>query len=435
MDGFQIGRKRIVITGVGVVSSAGRTVDEFWQSLTNTGSDRESTLEDNQLDKATVAGEAKFTGHIDEFGDLPKNKRKSIRKALKLMNRETQMGVAAGQQALADSGVLERYDPERFGVCFGADNVSVMAEDFRRGIQACSAQEGEFDPDRWGVDGISEVAPLWLLKCLPNMPTCHLAIFNDLRGPSNTITQRDVSANMAIAEACRNIRGGETDAVLVGATGTTLAPFNQMHARLEDEVSDSAGVCRPFDKRRVGTIPGEGAGAFVLEEMESALRRGAHVYGEVLGTASASAVGQGRVAGCRKALGSAIRQVLHRSGQSADSIGHLSAHGLGTRDSDVAEAQAICDVFGRAASRTPVVAAKSHLANAAAGAGALELIASLLALENGHLFPVLNFSEPDPECCVRPVTSCQEAAGTSFLNINMFGRGLASCVAIGAFCA
>jgi hypothetical protein len=99
-----------------------------------------------------------------------------------------------------------------------------MAEDFQAGVQACSDDNG-FDSDRWGQDGIPEVAPLWLLKCLPNMPACHLAILNDLRGPGNTITQRDVAANMAIAEACRIIRDGDADAMVVGATGTHVDVF------------------------------------------------------------------------------------------------------------------------------------------------------------------------------------------------------------------
>lgn len=170
----------------------------------------------------------------------------------------------------------------------------------------------------------------------------------------------------------------------------------------------------------------------VLEEMDAAVRRGARIYGEVLGAGSASAVGQGPVAGCRKALSRAMRQALSRAGQMPHTIGHLHAHGLGTRDSDIAESQAIHDVFGAAGSELPVVAAKSQFSNAAAGAGALELIASLLALQHGHLFPVRHFSEADPECPVRPVTRHDENAGTSFLNLNMFGRGLASCVAIGA---
>ena len=432
MDERSSSQVRVVVTGVGVVSSAGRTVDQFWRTLTDP---LHASKSYSRGDGATAGTPrpADFSGSIDDFCDLPDAQRKVIRKALKLMNRETQMGVAAGQQALADSGITGQYDPDRLGICFGADNVAIMPEDFQRGIEACSSADGHFDADRWGEVGIKEVAPLWLLKCLPNMPACHLAIINDLRGSGNTITQRDVSANMAVAEACRSIRSDTADAVLVGATGTTLTTFNHLHAGFEDEIAEYDGVCRPFDRYRTGSVPGEGAGAIVLEEMHCALRRGATIYGEVLGAASASAVRLDRMAACRTAMGSALRQTLRRSGQSPASIGHIHAHGLGTRESDLAEAQAIRDIFGDLASTTPVVAAKGHLGHAAAGSGALELIASLLALKNGHLFPVGHYSDADPECRVRPVTRFDEPAGTSFLNVNMFGRGLASCVAVAAF--
>ena len=426
---------RIVITGLGVVCPAGRAVDQLWQSLTRERPQVPDAPESRDFGDVKVSGVADFSGRIADFGDLPDARCKFMRKALKLMNRETQLGVAAGQQALADSGALERYDPERFGVCFGADNVSIIPEDFERGIQACSTADGGFDVDRWGADGIDQVAPLWILKCLPNMPACHLAIINDLQGPSNTITQRDVSANIAIAEACRSIRAGDADAVLAGATGTTLTPFNRLHAQLEDEVLDGDAICRPFDKRRTGAVPGEGAGAIVLEEMQSAVQRGAHVYGEILATGSATFVGTDGRANCRKAMSATMRQVLRRAGRTPIEIGHIHAHGLGTWQSDIAEAQAICEIFGAENSGIPVVAAMSQLTNTGAGAGALQLIASLLAMESGHLFPVLNYGQPDPACPIHVAVGCDEPAGTSFLNLNVFGRGLASCVAVGAYAA
>ena len=131
-----------------------------------------------------------------------------------------------------------------------------------------------------------------------------------------------------------------------------------------------------------------------------------------------------------------MRQVLNRTGQNPDSIGHIHAHGLGTWKSDIDEAQAIHEVFGEAGSHTPVVAARSHLAHTAAGAGALDLVSSLLAMQSGRLFPVLNYRVPDPACPVQPVVSGDDdPAGQSFLNLSILGRGLASCVAVGAYAA
>jgi 3-oxoacyl-[acyl-carrier-protein] synthase II len=425
---------RIVVTGVGVVSGRGTTATTFWDSLTSRRHPVDSADDTADLQDHVPFGVADFSGRIDDFCELPTATRKAIQKSLKLMNRETQMGVAAGQRALHDSGILQGCEPERIGVCFGAENFPVMPEDFRAGVQACSDDSG-FDSDRWGQEGIPEVAPLWLLKCLPNMPACHLAILNDLRGPGNTITQRDVAANMAIAEACRIIKDGDADAMVVGATGTTLTTSVHEHSNNPDSefVGSFDAVCRPFDKRRQGSVPGEGAGVIVLEEMHSAIRRGASIYGEILGAASASCVGRDRTIACKNGLVNAMRQALQRAALDPESLGHIHAHGLGTVNSDFAEAQAIRQVFGESAGRIPLVAVKSHLANAGAGSGILELIASLLAFRHGYLFPVLNFSEPDPLCPVRPARNCDDAAGNSFLNLNMFGRGIASCIAAGVF--
>ncbi|MEZ6122341.1 MAG: beta-ketoacyl synthase N-terminal-like domain-containing protein [Planctomycetaceae bacterium] len=440
MTGFGLSeastRPRIVVTGIGAVCRTGRTAGDLWKSLTSPREPADS-----------ADGVADFSGRIDDFCELPSATRKAIQKSLKLMNRETQIGVAAGQQALADSRIIGQLDPDRIGICFGAENFPVMPEDFQAGVEACSDAAG-FHSDRWGQTGIPEVAPLWLLKCLPNMPACHLAILNDLRGPGNTVTQRDVAGNMAIAEACRILKDGDADAMVVGATGTTIPisrtsrsaskkknadcdPYSNVdHTEHHDESND---VCRPFDRRRQRSVPGEGAGVIVLEELQSALQRGATIYGEILSASSSSGHGRDRAAACRTGLINAMRQALHRASLSPDGVGHIHAHGLGTVASDIAEAEAIRQVFGDSADRIPVVAAKSQLSNAGAGSGILELISSLLALRHGHLFPVVNFSEHDPRCPIRPARNCSDEAGSSFLNLNVFGRGMASCVAAGIY--
>ena len=427
MPGWQNQQRRIAITGLGIVCSVGRTPERVWESLTaTTASDCEA---------AGQRGVADFSGTIDDFGELPASKRKLIRKSLKVMNRETQMGVAAGQQALQDSDALEQYTSDRFGVVFGSDNVSILPDDFTRAIEACSTS-GEYDIDRWGSDGIEEMAPLWLLKCLPNMPACHLAIINDLQGPSNTITQRDLSANLAIAEACRTIRAGDTDAALVGATGTTLTAFNLIHAQLDHEVEAGDAVCRPFDRRRRGSAPGEGAAAIVLEDLDVAIRRGARVYGEILGAAAAASIGAGGTGCCRTAV-----CAIHSSG--AD-VGPKNSgfdwpyprRTVWERFSPTSTKRRRCaKIFGDMTDHTPIVAARSHLSHTAAAAGALDLVTSLLALQAGHLFPVRNFRMPDPECPVRPTVGNHEPAGDSFLNVSLVNRGLASCVAVSAWAA
>ena len=432
---------RVVVTGLAVVSPIGCTRERFWESLCQGRSGIAPFLQDQDNDKSLgthVAGRVSdFTGRIEDFGLLEPRCKKAISKALKMMNRETQMGLAAAQHALADSQLLAgAVDPHRIGVCFGAGNVSMLPDDFLPAIQACTDEGRHYEFDRWGTDGLSAVAPLWLLKCLPNMPACYIAIFNDLRGPNNSITQRETAPNLAIAEACNILQEGAADAMVVGGTGTTLQPFNLIHELLDQEVSpgeeDTARSCRPFDLHRTGSVLAEGAAALILESSESAQRRGITVYGEVLGSGASCVIDRHQRPHTDKAIFNAMRSALSQAHLSPGAIGHLHARGLGGRRADIEEARAIRAVFGFHADHLPVVAAKSFTGNAGAGSGAIELVASLLALKHGRLFPVLNFENPDPECPIAPVRTSEVPAGSCFLNLNAGANGQASCVVMGA---
>ncbi len=422
--------RRVVITGLGVTSPLGTTRESFWQGLVDSrcGITR---LADSDLCAGAVRD---FQGRIEDFGELDAEKKKSIRKGLKLMNRQTQMAVAAAQQALRDSGVQAGdIDPDRAGVCFGAGNVSLLPEDFLPAIRKCSDPEQRFLFERWGSDGITQVDPLWLLRYLPNMPACHIAIYNGFRGPNNSITQRETSANLAVAEACAFLLDGEADMVVAGATGTTLQPINRIHTLVETEIAagaDPTHLCRPFDRNRTGAVMGEGAAAFVLEDLASALRREAPIYGEVLSWGSSCVVERSGAPRCDLAVANALRGALQRGRLGAEEIGHVHAHGLGGRRADAEEARGLRLVFGERAETVPLVAAKGHLGNAGAGCGALELAASLLALRQDRLFPVLNYEHPDPDCRVAPVRSPDVDAGTNFVNLNMGSQGQASCLLV-----
>jgi len=430
-------QRRVVITGVGVVSPIGCTKDDFWQSLMEARSGigaLESASSGHSPGRC--AGEVtQFRGHIDDFGDLDKAKKKAIRKALKLMNRETQMAVAATQHALGDSGLADDdVDPERSGVSYGAGYVSMMPQDFLDGIQSCTDSENEFDFSRWGSSGLEKMTPLWLLTCLPNMPACHISIYNDLRGPNNSITQREAAANQAVAEASHIIADGAADIMIAGATGTNILPLNMLHTVMEQEVADDAPdptkLCRPFDRQRTGSVIGEAAATVILEDFDSAVGRGAHIYGEVVGSGSNCAAAGHHAEKRSDAIAHAIKAALESAATSADSVGHVHAHGLSGRLADIEEARAVRQVFGGKADTLPVVAAKSYTGNAGAGSGAVELVASLLALEHGNLFPVLNYEQPDPECPISPVTTTGVEAGSSFLNLSVVPQGQASCLLV-----
>ncbi|MCA9099894.1 MAG: beta-ketoacyl-[acyl-carrier-protein] synthase family protein, partial [Planctomycetales bacterium] len=275
---------------------------------------------------------------------------------------------------------------------------------------------------------------LWLLKYLPNMPACHVAIYNDLRGPNNSLTLREASANAAIGEAYRTILRGAADMMIAGATGTRIHPMKTVHAVQTEELAPAGGepndACRPFDRDRQGTVLGEGAGAVVLEDLELARARGAKIYGEIVAAASSSVSDRHRVAHRQQALCNVLVAALEKAGMSPHEVGHVNAHAQGSRSVDRDEAAAIVEVFGNGASRVPVTSAKSFFGNLGAGSGAVELLASLLALQHGELFRTLNYATPDPECPVSVVRERGVSPGDSFFNLSVTPQGQASSLLI-----
>jgi 3-oxoacyl-[acyl-carrier-protein] synthase II len=366
------------------------------------------------------------------------------------------MAVAAAQLALADAGFAERSaDPESSGVVLGSDYMLTMPEDYEGGIRTCSP-EGDFDFTRWGKEGLGDMAPLWMLKYLPNMPASHIAIYNDLRGPNNSLTMREAAGNLAVGEAFRTIQRGHANLMVAGATGTRILPMQAIHALQTEQMAaancDPTKASRPFDKHRTGMVAGEGAGMVVLEELSSAESRGATIYAEVLGLGSANVaqscwVGTAhhdeRPAGgqcppyvlrgtCDIALERAMRSALRDAGRSPADVGHINAHGLSTTARDADEARAIRAVFGAQADQIPVTAPKSYFGNLGAGSGVVELIASVLALREGRLPRVLNYDTPDPACPLAVVADESKLAGGSFLNLSVTPQGQAAVLLVAA---
>jgi len=429
--------RRVVITGVGLVSPLGNTKESLWQSLA-AGHSGVATL-NNPIGEGfpvEFGGEARgFTGEIDDFGPLEKEQKKAIRKGLKVMCRECQMGVASAQLALTDAGItFGSLDPERTGISYGCDYLLSLAEEFAEGILQCLDEQGKFQFPRWGSEGMPKMSPLWLLKYLPNMPASHLAIYNDFRGPNNSVTLREASANAALSEAFHIIVRGDADVMLVGATGSRLHPMKMVHALQQEQLAtgngDPAAASRPFDRNRRGMVLGEGSGAVVLEELAVAETRKATIYGEVLAGSNSSAIGRRLVAHRDKAMVNALQGVLRASRVGPDAIGHLNAHGLSTRTSDIEESRAIGEVFGARAANLPVVAVKSYFGNLGAGSAMIELISSLLALQHGRLFPVLNYQCSDPHCPVTVVTDNETSPGASFVKLSVTPQGQASAVLV-----
>jgi 3-oxoacyl-[acyl-carrier-protein] synthase II len=346
------------------------------------------------------------------------------------------MGVAVAQLAITDARLdLPSLDRDRIGVLYGSDYMLTLPQEFTAGIRNCTDEHGKFHFDRWAEKGLPAVEPLWLLKYLPNLPACHIAIFNDLHGPNNSLTLREASTNIAIAEAYCTIARGHADVMITGSTGTRVHPARTLHVVLLEEIakgSDPVRLSRPFDADRNGMVIGEGAGAIMLEELEYAQRRGATILGEVIGFASSTVCNRAGIGQYRDALRNVLAQSLRSANLKPEQVGHINAHGISTRATDAAEAQAIHDVFGSRSKPVPVVAPKSYFGNLGAASGMIELLASLRAMNEGRLFRTLNYETPDSQC---PVHIAEEgsAPGDTFISTNVTAQGQASGVVIRRF--
>ncbi|MBX3442878.1 MAG: beta-ketoacyl-[acyl-carrier-protein] synthase family protein [Planctomyces sp.] len=390
-------RTRIVVSGLGVISPIGIGNERFWSSLSEgrSGIDRLLSIPSSGLP-------TKIAAEVRDFNPLDHVYQK---KFLKVMSRDIQLGVSAASLAMQDAGIRPGdVDPNRLGVEFGAGHISFTPEelaDAARDYADPSSREGY---TRWGERNLNKIAPLWLLRQLPNMPACHVAIEHDARGPNNTITSADASALLAIQEAMRIINRGQADVMIVGASSSTIDPVDLARLSVYENLStsdDPLRASRPFDRERDGMVVGEGAAVFVIERYGHAVARGADIYCELLGVGAGC---DGRVENPNQAgtgLVRAIEAALDRSEVSPRELGHINAHGKATRKDDWVEANAYHRAFGEEAEKIPLTALTSYFGNFDAGSGAVKLAGSILALRHGQLPGTLNYEHPDPLCRLR----------------------------------
>jgi 3-oxoacyl-[acyl-carrier-protein] synthase II len=385
--------RRVVISGIGIISPIGLDVGAYWRSM------REGRSGVRPIRTFDAAGlPVRFAGEVTEF-DAKDFVEKKDRRGLKVMARTIQLAVAGAQRAL-DHGKVDKskLEPTRFGVEFGAGLIATELLDLAEASHvSANCQPGRVDLDKWGEQGLPAIQPLWMLKYLPNMLACHVSILHDARGPNNSITESDVASLLAMGEAYRILVRDQADFFLVGGAESKLNPLSMVRQCLFERLShrneEPEKACRPFDRARDGLVLGEGAGVFVVEELEHARRRGAKIYAEIVGFGAAfdpTLSGDGLVR--------AIRAALHDAGIGPEEVDHVNAHGLATKESDAWEARNIQQVFG---ATVPVFAPKSYIGNLGAGGSTVELAASLLALDEGCVPPTLNYEQPDPDC---PVT-------------------------------
>jgi len=429
--------RHVVVTGIGLMSPIGIGTDAFWHSLlTGKSGIGPATLVDG------VAAPDNIVGEVSDFTESAAKKvyLKKQRKSIKVMCREIQLGVASAMQAIEHAGIGEdTVERDRFGVDFGANLMFSPPKVLVDAALKCVDKDSnstDFQYEEWGQHGLPGMQPLWLLCYLPNMPGCHIGIAADARGPNNSITLDEASANLVVGEACRVIQRDRADIMIAGTTGTRVHPVKSIHAKMWDHLAtspeDGTARCRPFELNRSGEVVGEGAGSLILEEESHARARGATIYGRIRGYGASCVSSTDGKVDRKQALINSMQAALRCAGMTPDEIGHINAHGTGDREGDREEAEAISEVFGDRASKIPVIGLKSYLGNSGSGTGSLELAGSLLSLANKQLPATLNYEQPDPDCPLNVTTDLTQIDIPVGMNLSVTRMGQASVVIVEA---
>ena len=413
--------RRVVITGMGVVSPLGLGISQTFDALVERKPGvRRITAFDPGRFRSQVAGEV--TG-ADVKDAVPKG----YRKAAKVMARDIELAVVAAYHAVKDAGLktkcmVERgeadgasnVDSTRFGANIGAGlicaDLTELAGALATSAENLEVMEGRgFSLKKWGAEGMTNLTPLWLLKFLPNMLACHVTIVHDCQAPSNTITCGEASSHLAIGEAFRTIARGAADICICGGAESKVNPMGLMRQSLLNRLNNDSNerpesACRPFDKSRGGTVIGEGGGLLILEELEHAKKRGAKIYAEVAGFgAAANCTSWMRPQADGRALSLAMDKAIADARLNADRIDFVNAYGVGTVEHDASESAAIRKSFGGRGAKVPVISTRGSLGNTGAGSGAIDLAVSVMALQRGVLPPSLNTNDIDPACGIHVV--------------------------------
>lgn len=387
--------RRVVITGIGVISPLGCDLLSFWDNL------REGKSAVRPL-IGFEPGTFRFPNGAQLTGWNPSAYFEE--KQLSLLDPSAQYALAAARQAVSDAG-MERCSP-----------ASAV-------ITGCSAGgQTTQDESFWDVykKGLSRLSPMTIAKIMSNSAASNIAMEHGIRGPVYSVSTACASASHAIGQAMWMVRSGACDMAL---TGGTEAPFSFGFLKAWEAMRVvSPDVCRPFSKDRKGLILGEGAAMFVLESFDSARARGASIYAELAGfamTSDAHHITQPSPAGAAAAMEAALRD----GGIPPEACAYVNAHGTGTAANDSTETSAIRSVFGTHAERLPVSSTKSMHGHALGAAGALETAATVLAMRHGWLPPTANFTEVDKDCNLDVVPNTGRRASVESALSNSFAFG------------
>jgi len=414
--------RRIVVTGVGIISPLGNNVDINWKRMIRGESGvGHITLFDASTFPTKIAGE------VRNFNFKPWIERDPL---LSRVGRNTQFAILAAGEAYHDAGLDEGdYDPRRMGIYFAAGDGGADLKNFIRSLCVAWGNNGEIiDKKVFLKNGVDIYDRFAELEQEPCMTLAHLARLFRARGPVSNCLTACAASSQAIGEAYETIRRGDADVMLTGGAHSMIHPFGvagfNLLTALTTKNDDPTKVSRPFDFKRDGFVLAEGSGVLILEELEFAKKRKAKIYGEVIGygsTADAYRLTDSHPEG-RGAI-KAMELALNSARIKPEDVNYINAHGTSTVVNDMVETIAIKKIFREYAYRVPISSIKSMLGHLIAAAGAVELITSLLVIQNGVIPPTINYEEKDPECDLDYVPNQARENIVETVLSNSFGFG------------
>ncbi|MCG3131704.1 MAG: 3-oxoacyl-[acyl-carrier-protein] synthase 2 [Phycisphaerae bacterium] len=399
--------RRVVITGLGVATPIGIGAESYWEALLarRCGVGPVRSFNADGLP-------CRIAAELPEFS-LNDAIPKSYRKAAKVMSRDTQIAVVCAYHAVKDAGLVTacligrgespgppNVDAARFGANIGAGLVCADLAELAGALNTAVDDAGRFSHRLWGSAGMENLTPLWLLKFLPNMLACHVTIVHDAQANSNTITCGEASSHLAIGEAYRTIARGSADLCICGGAESKVNPMALTRPLLLGKLNtesnpDPSRACRPFSEDAAGTVAAEGGGLIVLEALEHAHRRGARIYGEIVGFGAASnAHSWSRPDPTGRPVELAVRAAMKEASVRPDDVDLVVPFGAGIPAYDASELAGWNAVLGDSARKPWAVCVKGSLGNNGAGSGAIDLATGVLALHHRTVPPSLNAASP-----------------------------------------
>lgn len=392
--------RRVVITGIGIVSPLGIGKEENWQQLL------EGKCGIEPLARISTAHLPVTLGA--EVKNFKPQKFIADRKAINLSFLNVHLALAAAKLAVEDAAIkTENIDPARFGAIIGSggggfDDGPGFKDLNEPILKSWSEDKKTFDSSKFGQEGIPAAYPLFLLKALPNNAFYYISLFYNIQGDNDNIISSYAGGSQAIGDAFRSVRRGDAEIMIAGGYDSLITPNTIFSLNALDLLSQQklpTEACRPFDRLRDGTVAGEGAGFLIVEELSHAQNRGASIYAEIIGYGSASsAYHLYNPCPSGRGISAAISKALKDAGLRPSEIDWICADGMATQASDRAEAYAIREVFLENSTQIPVSATKSLTGHLGTAAGSVEAAYSVLALHYAKLPPTINFKTPDPDC-------------------------------------